>query len=65
MAVSTKVQTTEIEVISKNHQILVMELDLSVVKEENNVLYILVHFRDITKRKKSRIGIERRKMQIG
>ena len=32
MAVSTKVQTTEIEVISKNHQILVMELDLSVVK---------------------------------
>ena len=51
MAVNSKVQTTEIEVISKNQQILVMELDISVVKEDNNILYILVHFRDITRRK--------------
>jgi len=64
MVVSTKVQTTEIEVISKNHQILVMELDLSVVKEENNVLYILVHFRDITKRKNLELELKEEKCKL-
>ena len=64
MAVSAKVQTTEIEVISKNHQILVMELYLSVVKEENNVLYILAHFRDITKRKNLELELKEEKCKL-
>src|SRR5574341_236633 len=33
MAVNRKFQTTEIEVISKDHQILIIELDITVVKE--------------------------------
>ena len=64
MAVSAKVQTTEIEVISKNHQILVMELYLSVVKEENSVLYILAHFRDITKRKNLELELKEEKCKL-
>ncbi|KKO18392.1 MAG: PAS domain S-box protein [Candidatus Brocadia sp.] len=51
MAVQKNVQTTEIEVISKNQQVLVMELDVTVVKEGGNILYLLIHFRDITRRK--------------
>jgi len=64
MTVRTKVQTTEIEVISKNQQSLVMELDLSVVKEENNVLYILAHFRDITKRKNLELELKEEKNKL-
>ncbi len=50
-AVNSKVPTTEIEVISKNRQTLIMELDITVVREGDNVLHLLVHFRDITRRK--------------
>ena len=64
ITVNAKVQTTEIEVISKNQQLLVMELDLSVVKEENNVLYILVHFRDITKRKNLELELKEEKNKL-
>lgn len=64
IAVNTKVQTTEIEVISKNHQILVMELDLSVVKEENGVLYLLAHFRDITKRENLELELKEEKCKL-
>ena len=64
MAVNTKVQTTEIEIVSKNQQVLVMELDISVVKEENNVLYILIHFRDITKRKSLELELKEEKKKL-
>ena len=64
MAVNTKVQTTEIEVVSKYQQTLVMELDITVVKEENNVLYILVHFRDITKRKNLELELKEEKKKL-
>ncbi|MCF6158317.1 MAG: PAS domain S-box protein [wastewater metagenome] len=50
-AVSNKVPTTEIEVIGRDQQILVMELDITVVREEGSILYLLVHFRDITAKK--------------
>ncbi|MEK6635368.1 MAG: PAS domain S-box protein, partial [Planctomycetota bacterium] len=64
MAVNAKVQTTEIEVVSKYQQTLVMELDITVVKEENNVLYILVHFRDITKRKNLELELKEEKKKL-
>jgi PAS domain S-box-containing protein len=51
VAMNHKVQTAEIEVISKSQEILVMELDSTVVRKEDNISYLLVHFRDITRRK--------------
>jgi PAS domain S-box-containing protein len=64
MAVNNKVPTTEIEVISKNQQTLVMELDITVVKEGDNILYLLAHFRDITRRKNLELELieEKRKL---
>lgn len=50
-SVHSNVPTTEIEVINKNQQVLVMEIDITVVREEGNVLNLLTHFRDITRRK--------------
>ncbi len=64
MAVNRKVPTTEIEVISKNQQTLVMELDIIVVREWNNILYLLVHFRDITKRKNLEIELTEEKKKL-
>lgn len=64
MAVYSKVQTTEIEVISKNQQTLVMELDITVVKEGGNVLHLLVHFRDITKRKNLELELIEEKKKL-
>lgn len=64
MAVDRKVPTTEIEVISKNQQTLVMELDIIVVREWNNILYLLVHFRDITKRKNLEIELIEEKKKL-
>ncbi|HHT9106135.1 MAG TPA: PAS domain S-box protein [Candidatus Wujingus californicus] len=64
MAVNNKAQTTEIEVISKNQQVLITELDITVVKEENNVLYILVHFRDITRRKNLELELQEEKRKL-
>ncbi len=64
MAVNRKFQTTEIEVISKNHQILVMELDITVVKEGGNILYLLVHFRDITRRKNLELELKEEKKKL-
>ncbi|MEP9412426.1 MAG: PAS domain S-box protein [Candidatus Brocadia sp.] len=63
-AVNSKVQTTEIEVISKNQQTLVMELDITVVKEGNNVLHLLVHFRDITRRKNLELELIEEKKKL-
>ncbi|MFO0792616.1 MAG: PAS domain S-box protein [Candidatus Brocadiaceae bacterium] len=63
-AVSRKVPTVEIEVISKNRQILVMELDTTVVKEGNNILYLLVHFRDITRRKNLELELKEEKKKL-
>ena len=64
MAVNSKVQTTEIEVISKNQQTLVMELDITVVKEGDNVLHLLVHFRDITRRKNLELELKEEKKKL-
>ncbi|MFN3532663.1 MAG: PAS domain S-box protein [Candidatus Brocadia sp.] len=64
MAVNSKVQTTEIEVISKNQQTLVMELDITVVKEGDNVLHLLVHFRDITRRKNLELELIEEKKKL-
>lgn len=64
MAVNKKVPTTEIEVISKNKQILVMELDIIVVRERNDIIYILVHFRDITERKNLELELKREKEKL-
>src|SRR3990172_11900786 len=64
IAVNTKVQTTEIEVIGKNQQALVMELDISVVKDEHNVLYMLAHFRDITRRKFLELELKEEKEKL-
>ncbi len=63
-AVNNKVQTTEIDVISKNQQVLVMELDITVVKEEGNILYLLVHFRDITRRKNLELELKEEKKKL-
>ncbi len=63
-AVTTKVQTTEIEVVGRNQQTLVMELDVSVVKEWNNALYLLAHFRDITKRKNLELELIEEKKKL-
>ncbi|GAN33258.1 MAG: PAS domain S-box protein [Candidatus Brocadia sp. AMX2] len=64
MAVNSKVPTTEIEVISKNQQTLVMELDITVVKEGDNVLHLLVHFRDITRRKNLESELKEEKKKL-
>jgi len=64
MAVTNKVPTTEIEVISKNQQTLVMELDITVVKEGDNILYLLVHFRDITRRKNLESELKEEKKKL-
>lgn len=64
MAVNNKVQTTEIDVISKNNQVLVMELDITVVKEEGNILYLLVHFRDITSKKNLELELIEEKKKL-
>ncbi|WKZ15711.1 MAG: PAS domain S-box protein [Candidatus Jettenia caeni] len=64
LAVNSKVPTTEIEVISKHQQILVMELDMTVVKEEGNILYLLAHFRDITKRKNLETELKEEKKKL-
>ncbi len=64
MAVNSKVQTTEIEVISKSQQTLVMELDITVVREGSNVLYLLVHFRDITRRKNLELELIEEKKKL-
>lgn len=64
MAVHENVQTTEIEVISKNQQILVMELDITVVKEGGNILYLLIHFRDITRRKNLELELIEEKKKL-
>ncbi|MDR4509428.1 MAG: PAS domain S-box protein [Candidatus Brocadiaceae bacterium] len=63
-AVKEKVKTTEIEVISKNKQLLVMELDINVVKERNNILYMLVHYRDITRRKNLELELKEEKEKL-
>lgn len=64
MAVNNKVQTTEIDVIGKNRQVLVMELDITVVKEEGNILHLLVHFRDITRRKNLELELIEEKKKL-
>jgi len=61
---SSEIPTTEIEVISKKKQILVMELDITVVKERNDVIYLLAHFRDITKRKSLEIELKEEKKKL-
>ncbi len=63
-AVQKNVQTTEIEVISKNQQILVMELDITVVKEGDNILSLLIHFRDITRRKNLELELIEEKKKL-
>jgi len=63
-AVVAKVPTTEIEVISKTGQILVMELDITVVKEGNKTLYMLAHFRDITRRKNLELELTEEKKKL-
>ncbi|TVM03677.1 MAG: hypothetical protein CV087_03760 [Candidatus Brocadia sp. WS118] len=64
MAVTKEVQTTEIEVISKSRQILVMELDITVVKDGDNILYLLIHFRDITRRKNLELELIEEKKKL-
>lgn len=64
MAVNSKVQTTEIEVVSKNQQTLVMELDITVVREGGNVLHLLAHFRDITRRKNLELELKEEKRKL-
>lgn len=63
-AVNRKVPTTEIEVISRNRQTLVMELDITVVREGDNVLHLLVHFRDITRRKNLEMELIEEKQKL-
>ncbi len=63
-AVNNKVPTTEIEVISKKQQTLVMELDTTVVKEGDSILYLLVHFRDITRRKNLELELIEEKKKL-
>ncbi len=63
-AVTGKVHTTEIEVINKNQQTLVMELDITVVKEGDNILYLLIHFRDITRRKNLELELIEEKKKL-
>ncbi|SOH03337.1 MULTISPECIES: PAS domain S-box protein [Candidatus Kuenenia] len=64
MAVNKKAPTTEIEVISKNKQILVMELDIIAVRERNDIIYMLAHFRDITERKNLELELKREKEKL-
>ena len=64
MAVNKKSPTTEIEVISKNKQILVMELDIIAVRERNDIIYMLAHFRDITERKNLELELKREKEKL-
>lgn len=64
LAVTNKIQTTEIEVISKSQQILVMELDITVVKDGDNILYLLIHFRDITRRKNLELELIEEKKKL-
>lgn len=64
MAVNRKVPTTEIEIISKNQQTLVMELDIIVVREWDSILYLLIHFRDITERKNLEIELTEEKKKL-
>ncbi|MCF6147557.1 MAG: PAS domain S-box protein [Candidatus Kuenenia sp.] len=63
-AINKKVPTTEIEVINRNKQILVMELDIIVVRERNDIIYILAHFRDITERKNLELELKREKEKL-
>ncbi|MBM4053365.1 MAG: PAS domain S-box protein [Planctomycetes bacterium] len=64
MAINKKVPTTEIEVIKKDKQILVMELDIIVVRERNDIIYILAHFRDISERKNLELELKREKEKL-
>ena len=41
-----------------------MELDIAVVKEGGNVLYLLAHFRDITKRKHLEVELTEEKQKL-
>ena len=41
-----------------------MELDVTVVKEEGNILYLLVHFRDITRRKNLELELMEEKEKL-
>jgi len=63
-AVHNKAETTEVDVINKSRQTLVMELDITVVKESGNVLYLLAHFRDITKRKHLEVELMEEKQKL-
>ena len=63
-AIHNKAETTEVEVINKSRQTLVMELDIAVVKEGSNVLYLLAHFRDITKRKHLEVELTEEKQKL-